>query len=231
MLKIEKTVFISYRRTNSFHARAIYQDLRNNGYDVFLDYENSDSGAFDPIILNQIKARAHFLVILTPSALERCTDPNNRLRLEIETALEHKRNIIPVMFEGFNWDAMRSHLVGKMTVLDTYSAMEIPASFFESAMDRLRTRFLNIPIDAVIHPTSPANKEALSKKPPVPYSATLDTNSLRAEAYFEKGNDYLAKKDFDHALADFDRVLAIHPNHQLAQEYRDLVLQKKQNLS
>ncbi|HRF97930.1 MAG TPA: toll/interleukin-1 receptor domain-containing protein, partial [Aggregatilineales bacterium] len=72
MSKIEKTVFISYRRTNSFHALAIYQALRARGYDVFIDYASIDSGKFDDIILNQIKARAHFIVILTPSALERC---------------------------------------------------------------------------------------------------------------------------------------------------------------
>jgi hypothetical protein len=31
-MQIEKSVFISYRRTNSYHALAIFQDLRTNGY-------------------------------------------------------------------------------------------------------------------------------------------------------------------------------------------------------
>jgi hypothetical protein len=38
MSDTEKTVFISYRRdVASFIARAIFMDLRMNGYDVFMD--------------------------------------------------------------------------------------------------------------------------------------------------------------------------------------------------
>ena len=36
MARIEKTVFISYRRTNGPWALAIYQALTNQGFDVFL---------------------------------------------------------------------------------------------------------------------------------------------------------------------------------------------------
>ncbi|MBN1563236.1 MAG: toll/interleukin-1 receptor domain-containing protein, partial [Anaerolineae bacterium] len=71
-MRVEKTVFISYRRTNMYHAQAVYLALKNAGFDAFIDYQSIDSGAFDQVILNQIAARAHFVVILTPSALERC---------------------------------------------------------------------------------------------------------------------------------------------------------------
>lgn len=37
MGRIEKTVFISYRRMNSFMAREAYQSLTARGYDVFFD--------------------------------------------------------------------------------------------------------------------------------------------------------------------------------------------------
>ena len=63
--KVEKSVFISYRRSNPYHARAVYQHLKTKGFDVFLDVDSIDSGAFDQIILNQVKARAHFLIVLT----------------------------------------------------------------------------------------------------------------------------------------------------------------------
>ena len=36
--RIEKTVFISYRRTNLPWALAIFQNLKSEGYDVFFDY-------------------------------------------------------------------------------------------------------------------------------------------------------------------------------------------------
>jgi len=85
--RIEKSVFISYRRTNLPWALAIYQDLTHQGYDVFFDYQSIDSGNFEKVFLENIKARAHFLLILTPSTLERCTEPGDWLRHEIETAL------------------------------------------------------------------------------------------------------------------------------------------------
>ena len=45
MVDEEKTVFISYRRNvSAFVARAIFMDLREHGYDVFMDVESIDSG-------------------------------------------------------------------------------------------------------------------------------------------------------------------------------------------
>src|SRR3984885_12506777 len=80
MGRIEKTVFISYRRTNIPWALAIFKDLTHHGYDVFFDFNGIASGDFERVILENIPARAHFLVLLTPSALERCDDPRSRLR-------------------------------------------------------------------------------------------------------------------------------------------------------
>src|SRR5215813_1147434 len=92
------TVFLSYRRhVSAFIARAVFQDLRQHGYDVFMDVESIDSGQFDTIILNQIAARAHFLVILTPGALDRCQEPDDWLRREIERAIALGRNVVPIL--------------------------------------------------------------------------------------------------------------------------------------
>ena len=68
---VEKTVFISYRRINAAWALAIFQNLKGHGYDVFFDYTGVASGDFETVILENIRARAHFLLLLTPSALER----------------------------------------------------------------------------------------------------------------------------------------------------------------
>jgi tetratricopeptide (TPR) repeat protein len=211
MPQIEKTVFISYRRTNSYHALAIFKHLHERGYDVFIDYEGINSGAFDQIILNQIKARAHFIVILTPSALERCTSPDDWLRLEIETAIDNKRNIIPLMFDGFNWGNMRQFLVGKMTVLDTYNALDIPSNYFDAAMERLRERFLNIAIDAVIHPTPKAETSVVEQKVEQGVNQPAVTEQqLSAGEYFERGNRYNSAGLYDDAIGNYNE--AIHYN-------------------
>jgi hypothetical protein len=47
MARIEKTVFLSYRRKDLYEALAVYQHLTNQQYDVFLDYKSISSGDFE----------------------------------------------------------------------------------------------------------------------------------------------------------------------------------------
>ena len=70
MARIEKTVFISYRRVNRWVALAVFKDLTQHGYDVFVDYDGIASGDFERAIIDNIWARAHFVLLLTPVALE-----------------------------------------------------------------------------------------------------------------------------------------------------------------
>ena len=66
MARVEKTVFISYRRTNFAWAQAIYQDLTHHDYDVFFDFTGIASGDFERVILENVR---------TPSALSRGAHP------------------------------------------------------------------------------------------------------------------------------------------------------------
>jgi uncharacterized membrane protein YeaQ/YmgE (transglycosylase-associated protein family) len=166
MGRIEKTVFISYRRTDPAWALAVFGDLTRNGYDVFIDFEGIGAGNFETIILENIRARAHFLVLLTPTALERCGDPKDWMRREIEAALDSQRNIVPLMLPGFNFStpAIASQLTGKLEVLKQKNGLPIPEGYFSQAMDRLRNRFLNVPVDAVLHPASDAAQQAAKEQ-------------------------------------------------------------------
>jgi len=141
---IEKTVFLCYRRTNVPWALAIFQNLTQHGYDVFFDYQGIASGDFEHLILGNITARAHFLVLLTPSALERCDDPADWLRREIETALASHRNIVPLMLEGFDFGTPKiaNQLKDKLNSLKHYNGLSIPPEYFLEAMERLRSRYL-----------------------------------------------------------------------------------------
>ena len=149
-----KTVFISYRHTNASWALAVYQNLTHNGFDVFLDYQGLASGDFERSILENIKSRTHFLVLLTPSALARCDNPRDLLRREIEEALKTRRNIVPLMLKGFDFrtPAITSMLNGKLAPLKHYNGMTISVEYFEAAMTKLREKFLNVSLDAVLHP-------------------------------------------------------------------------------
>ena len=66
MSRVEKTVFLSYRRTNAPWALAIFQALTHDGYDVFFDFMGIGSGDFEQIILENIRARAHFIMFVKP---------------------------------------------------------------------------------------------------------------------------------------------------------------------
>jgi hypothetical protein len=156
MARIEKTVSVSYRRTDEPWALAVFGDLTQHGYEVFIDYDGIASGDFETAILENIRARAHFLVLLTPTALERRSDPVDWMRREIEAALDSKRNIVPLMLEGFDFDtpAVAGQLDGKLEGLKKYNGLSIPKGYFPPAMERLRTRFLNVPVDAVLYSAS-----------------------------------------------------------------------------
>jgi len=166
MTRPEKTVFISYRRADISWALAVYQYLTKYDYDVFFDYKSIHSGDFDQIIIGNIKARAHFLVILTPPALDRCSQPDDWMRREIETAISERRNVIPLFFEGFNFgdSSISKKLTGKLENIKKYNGLEIPPGYFEEAMERLRTKYLDVSLDAVLHPVSEEVKKAVKEQ-------------------------------------------------------------------
>jgi formylglycine-generating enzyme required for sulfatase activity len=156
MARIEKTIFISYRRTDVYTALAVYENLKNQGYDVFFDYRSISSGDFEQIISSNIRARAHFLLILTSTALDRCSEPDDWLRREIEIAMDEKRNIIPLFFKGFRFGdpSVDEKLTGKLKNLGRYNGLNVHEDYFDEAMHRLRTQYLNIPLNTVLHPVS-----------------------------------------------------------------------------
>lgn len=214
MGRIDNTVFLSYRRTNIGYALAIYQNLTAQGYDVFFDYNSIDSGDFEQIILNNIASRAHFVVLLTPSAIERVNEEGDWLRREIEYAIETKRNIVPLTMEGFDWKVVQDKLTGKLAPLGNYNALRVPADYFMEAMDRLAARFLNVEIDAVIHPrNAQAQQAAASATVEADEQPKVEENELSAQEWFEKG--YQAT-DYDEKIKFYSEAIRLNSNHAIS---------------
>jgi parallel beta-helix repeat protein len=192
MIMEQKSVFISYRRDYSRHfARSIFQYLIGHGYDVFLDVNTIDSGDFDRIILNQIGARAHFVLLLANGSLARCVNPGDWVLREIQEAVRLERNIVPVVDEGADFMNEMQHLPQALReVVSRKNPLPAPHFFFDAAMEMLRTRYLKPPSYVTINAT-PANEQAEvarrmaaidnvlagvpgSAKPPIsPYTAEL----------------------------------------------------------
>ncbi len=227
MTRVEKTVFISYRRTNAFLAQAIFQSLTHHGFDVFLDYQGIASGDFERIILENIRARAHFLVLLTPSALERCDTPGDWLRRKIEEALETRRNIVPLMLEGFDFSApaIASKLTGKLALLKAYNGLTVPAEYFDEAMTKLRDKFLNVPLEAVLHPASKFSQQAARKQQVAAAAAPpVQHRELTAEEWFEQGFN---ADDPDEAMRCYTEAIRLQPDYAKAYYNRGAALQAK----
>ena len=156
MERFDKTVFISYRRLATPWAHAILYALERHGYDVFIDFKIA-SGDFEEAIFANIKARAHFLPLLTPTALGRCGDPADLFRREIDTAIAERRNIVPIMLDDFDFSSpgIDGQLWDTLATLKRYNGLKVPPDMlFSAAMQLLRDKYLNVQIDTVLHPAS-----------------------------------------------------------------------------
>src|SRR5262249_43099103 len=95
----------------------------------------------------------------------RASHPDRMLR-EIEAALDNRRNIVPLMLEGFDFGtpAIAIQLTGKLAELKKYNGIEIPKGYFSQAMRRLRDKFLNVLVDVVLHPPSLLGQQAATEQ-------------------------------------------------------------------
>jgi tetratricopeptide (TPR) repeat protein len=228
----QKTVFISYRRKPArYIARAIFQSLRDHGYDVFMDVEGIDAGEFRKIIRSQIEARTHFLVILTSGTVGDFDKPDDWLRFEIEYAMQHKRNIVPLLIDKFSFNKQTNKsLTGKLADLSNYQALTIHHDLFEASMDKLRTRFLQVSVPVVITETPPEQQAEVERRiddaaaQPQPTPAELS-----AEDYF---NMAIALGDNSaQVIAYYNEAIRINPQYAAAYINRGNVRQDNDDFS
>lgn len=72
-------VFVSYRRSNGSQLASLLKvHLQLRGFSVFIDVERLEAGKFDNNLLQSIQKAKHFLLVLTPNALERCIGDGDR---------------------------------------------------------------------------------------------------------------------------------------------------------
>lgn len=129
-------VFISYRRGASWaQARSIANSIRERGINVFIDVDNIDEGRFAEIIEKAILDCQYFVPVLSPTTLE-----SPWVVKEIISAIQHKRRIIPVLTDGF--DFYRTKLPEEIQEIASHNAITITPEFYEEAIDRLVKRFI-----------------------------------------------------------------------------------------
>ena len=232
MTEVEnKTVFISYRHNvSAFIAQSIFLDLRAHSYDVFKDEDSIDAGQWERVIMGQIAARTHFLIVLTPGTLDRCIDPNDMLRKEIERAMELKRNIVLIFVNEFSFEKTKEFLAGKLESLPTYNGFNLYYDYFDGAMARLRDRFLNGPVHVDIDPAPPADEQVIEQKIEAA-SAELESTKqqLSAEQYFQRALNR-SDDDLEGQISDYTGAIKLDPTYAAAYNNRGIAHRNRGDL-
>lgn len=142
-----KDIFISYRRDGGeFLANLLYLRLTADGYRVFLDIESLRSGKFNEQLFQVIEACTDLLLILPPKGLDRCADPSDWVRLELEHATNLGKNIIPVMMRDFRWPET---LPEKLRDIPLKNGVTADTELFDGVISRLEKKLLLSRIQSV----------------------------------------------------------------------------------
>jgi hypothetical protein len=130
-------VFISYRRDQgSEMARLIRVALESRGWDVFLDVDDLRSSPFDERLLLEIDNADGFVVILSPEALNRCSQTDDYFRQEIAHALARKKRIVPVLKAGFSFPD-KDKLPAAILELQRHNGVPYSHEFFPATIDKI----------------------------------------------------------------------------------------------
>lgn len=93
-------VFISYRRDTGLEtARNICDRLSMSGIPTFFDFDSMRNGKFNDQIFEAIENASDFVLVVSRNALDRCRNTDDWVRIEIEHALKHNKNIVLVYTE------------------------------------------------------------------------------------------------------------------------------------
>ena len=129
-------IFISYRREGGEAlARLIHDRLRQKNYRVFLDVESLRSGMFNIALYKKIEECEDFLIVLPENALDRCIDPDDWVRLEIEHALKLNKNIVLIMMRNFKFPKTLSDSL--KILLELKKRVEPSMDLFDGTMTKV----------------------------------------------------------------------------------------------
>jgi hypothetical protein len=141
-------VFISYRRQDTPHlAGRLYDRLREHfGQErVFMDVDSIEPGLdFGRVIEGAVSSSAVMLVLIgdkwltatDPRGRQRLENPDDYVRVEIETGLSRDIRVIPVLVEGAAMPTTEE-LTGGLAGLARRNALEITHSRFSADAERL----------------------------------------------------------------------------------------------
>lgn len=132
-------IFISYKRKSLPTANNLYYRLTTRGYSTFFDLEEMRRDNFNEQLLSYIENAKDVFVILEEGSLDACKNSDwekDWFCREIAFALEKKKNIIPILLNGYTMPS-EDFFPDKLEELSLKNAPEFNFSFFEAYLDKL----------------------------------------------------------------------------------------------
>ena len=133
---------------------------------------------------------------------------------EIETAIDLKRNLVPILVNNFAYKGNESYLTGKLSGLPRYNALNVPHDYFDEAMNKLRSRFLKQSVQGDIIP-APENQRSVVKHKieEIVKQRAPSAEELEAEKSFIQGEYKRKTDDFNGAIADYTEAIQLNPKY------------------
>ena len=133
-------IFISYKRKSLPTANNLYYRLTTRGYSTFFDLEEMGRDNFNVQLLKYIENAKDVFVILEEGSLDGCKKENwqeeDWFCHEIAFALEMKKNIIPILLNGYQMPS-QDFFPDRLKELCLKNAPEFNFAFFEAYIDKL----------------------------------------------------------------------------------------------
>ncbi|GFO26159.1 sterile alpha and tir motif-containing protein 1 [Plakobranchus ocellatus] len=134
-------VFICYRRSSGSQLASLLKvHLQLKGFSVFLDIDRLRAGKFDENLLLSIQMSSHFVLILTPDALDRCLGDDGQedwVHKEIVAALETNCNIVPII-DNFEWPPLEK-IPADMRGVVRFNSVRWVHEYQDACVEKLET--------------------------------------------------------------------------------------------
>lgn len=138
-------IFISYRRAGGYEtAKHLYDLLVHDGFTVSFDIDTLRNGLWTQELENRIAECKDFVIVLNRGAFNRTVDGSTPLekdwlRRELAKAIELKKNIVPVLLDGFEFP---DNLPDDIRLVAEMSGPKYNSYYFDAFYDKLKSGFL-----------------------------------------------------------------------------------------
>ena len=135
-------IFLSYRRKNVSDARSLKQAFEKKGYRIFMDLDPGGLGAGNfqeqlERVLNDVPVVVMHCSETPHKEFARINNDGDFVRLEIKTALEKGKLLVPVTAEGSNIGTLFQDLPADCARLRDMNAIPLPDSNYYAAIDKI----------------------------------------------------------------------------------------------